>query len=405
MLLIALLTPQALNCGSRPCLQGLDTVGIGFNAILGSSDEVSRPVVNFTYSEQKQYHTLFGNRMIYNYPDQASVTTKTSNKEDFTTTIIRSVSDWTSAQSSWSRVNAHGGFFGASFSASSSTKRVSSQVKDGMNVMLDQRLRMSLYQIALNPPKQLKQATSFQIMIDNLPPDYDDAAYKRVIDYYGTHYIKAAELGGLAGMTSTVSSSYASQASNHELEAQANIQWGAFRGGAGGGSSGGTQSQQWKESATSETWLSGGDPKYRKFQTKDEWNAWAESVENSALTQTKYFVEALWEMVSDPGKKANLQKAILAYAAANNKTWPAANPVTYKMGWCDCEIIHAEKLNPHDGMFPQCDNDSPVIQHKCPNDKVVVSLEMKLHDNYQYQIPCQDPSSAGVECCRPCFKA
>ena len=190
---------------------------------------------------------------------------------------------------------------------------------------------MSLYQIALNPPKQLKQDNDFQIAIDNLPPHYDDAAYKQIIRYYGTHYIQAAELGGLAGMTSTVSNSYASYASNHELEAQANIQWGAFGGGGGGGSSGGTQSQQWKESATSETWLFGGDPKYRKFYTADDWSVWAESVETRAPTQTKYFVEALWEMVSDPGKKANLQKAILAYAAANNVTWPAADPVKYKI--------------------------------------------------------------------------
>ena len=110
-------------------------------------------------------------------------------------------------------------------------------------------------------------------------------------------------------------------------------------------------------------------------------------------------------MVKDAGKATNVRKAVFDYAVAHNATWPAADLVNYQMGWCDCENVQAVKKPPNSGYFGQCDNNSPVIQHNCPDGKVAVAFEMKLYDDYQYQIPCKQASSAGNRCCRPCFKA
>lgn len=114
-------------------------------------------------------------------------------------------------------------------------------------------------------------------------------------------------------------------------------------------------------------------------------------MEVSAPVQTQYRLEELVSLVKDSNKAANLRQAVMEYAVANNKTWPGADPVSYQMGWCDCEqkdqagSTHACYDNPGTQCYTQ----------SCPDGKMVVSLEKFDHHTETVET---------MKCCRPCFK-
>merc|ERR1711963_862482 len=102
---------------------------------------------------------------------------------------------------------------------------------------IESRSTVTLYTAALDPPVLLVPDSKFQAFIDALPTIYDPAAYSRLIQNYGTHYVNAAGFGGLSRMRTVATHSYYSGKSDSEIQAQSAAQWGVFGGGRGGKSS------------------------------------------------------------------------------------------------------------------------------------------------------------------------
>ena len=117
MLLLTLACTSA--CGHFPCLPGIDGVGIGFDAVKGTSFRVGRQVVNLTFANGATYRDPFGNHTDYAVPDQAKVITGTT--QFMGHHVARSVSQWVSTQAEWAGVDAS---YGPWFSASAQTKEV-----------------------------------------------------------------------------------------------------------------------------------------------------------------------------------------------------------------------------------------------------------------------------------------
>lgn len=387
----------ALNCGQSPCLPGLDGVGVGFDAVKGLK---GLRIVNFTYAAGGTYTDPFGNRTVYAVPDQATVTTGST--QFMGHYVLRSASQWVSTQANWAGLDAS---FGPWFSASAQTSDVAKTMSDGMHSVIESRSKLTLYQASINPPALLRADSGFQATVDALPADYDADAYAQVVMYYGTHYVRAAEFGGLAQMRTVATQSFHSTTTDQDMQAQASIQWGLFGGGGGGGSSQKDTSQAWKDGTVSTTNTQGGDPAIPVFYSTDAWTSWAKSVETSAPMQTQFWLQDIASMVNDTGKAANLRRAILDYAAAHNTTWPAADPVDYILGWCDCEVVQASFLPNGAGYMPSCaGSDNKVIQHNCPEGKVMTSFEVHTFKGFEYTLECRQEQYSGSKCCRPCFK-
>jgi len=391
MLLAVLFSSAA--CGPRPCLPGIDGVGIGFDAVTGTSFGVGRRVVRFNFTLGNTYTDPFGNRTVYGVPDHASVTTGST--QFMGHSVARSVSQYVSTQSEWAGVDTH---FGPWFSASAETKETASQMSDNLHIVIESRSKVTLYAATLDPPMLLSPDAQFQAVIDSLPTAYDPVAYGRVVQYYGTHYVAVAEFGGLSRMRTVATQSYYSTTSDSELQAQASIQWGLFGGGGGGGSSRKDTSQEWKDGTQSSTYTQGGDPAIRSFESTDEWTRWAKSVETSAPVQTQYRLEELASMVKDAGKAANVRKAVFDYAVAHNATWPAADLVNYQMGWCDCYATCDGVGGDGQGACPA----APWIHGACQT--IGCSKEGYVVVGQAHGAPSGRAEMA-FYCCRPCFKA
>lgn len=76
---------RCMGAASYPCLPGMDTMGIGYDAVRGTSFGVGRPVVKLTYSEgdAKVWTDPFGNKTTYSYANEATVTQSTKQLVEF----------------------------------------------------------------------------------------------------------------------------------------------------------------------------------------------------------------------------------------------------------------------------------------------------------------------------------
>ena len=108
LLLLPVLVAATPGCydgdASITCLPGVDAVGIGFDAVKGSSTGVARQVINFTFSNGNTYEDPFGNNTVYGYPDQAKVQRATMQQTEHK--IFRSVSQYASEQAVNANVDA-----------------------------------------------------------------------------------------------------------------------------------------------------------------------------------------------------------------------------------------------------------------------------------------------------------
>jgi len=404
-LCLALLSANG-PCGPMPCLPGIDSIGIGFDAVKGTSLGVGRPVVFFNFSEGKTYSDPFENRTLYAVPN--SMTISTDSTQFMGHHVWRDVTSSVHQQSRWANVDVHAGFF----SSSVQTNDASTTMSDGVHILIESRSQVTLYVATLDMPSLLPTDSKFQAAIDALPATYDPDRYGEIVKYYGTHFVSVAEFGGLARMRTVVKHSYYSRTSDSELHSQAAIQWGMFGGGGGGGSSQHDTSQEWKDNAQSSTFVQGGDPAIRSFSSNEQWTKWAQSVEQSAPTQTQYQLQDLSSVVTDPMKATNLKKAIFDYAVAHNASWPGADLTKYQMGWCDC---HDVKMQPYSvGTGQQfVDNCAPASEYadvQCPDGFVATRLQgIIMGSDHLYGLgTCwkeRRASSIGLSCCRPCFTA
>ena len=112
-------------------MPGVGAVGIGFDAVYGTSRGVGRQVANFSFTEPGQTWTdPFGNQTAYSFPDQAKVTQETTQFVGHQ--IYRSVNEYVQQQSANADVRVG---IGPWFSASVDTQNAHSVMKDGLRTL------------------------------------------------------------------------------------------------------------------------------------------------------------------------------------------------------------------------------------------------------------------------------
>ena len=313
--------------------------------------------------------------------------------------VYRSVNDYVSSQCIRANVDAG---FGGFFSASVATNTAAQTMKQGLEIVAESQCEIGLYTITLDPSLLLsKQLNSkFSDYLAALPDKYDNDTYSKFIKDYGTHYVSAATLGGLATMSTTISQEYFSQKSDTNIQAQLQVAWGKFGGGGDGGSSSEDFDSQWSTNAKSTTFTAGGDPAIKSFNSDEEWTKWAKSVQQGSPIITTYSLDFLYELVPEGSKRDNIKKATFDYAAAHKATFAVADPTTYQMGWCDCYFEGFS--NP----IVQCDN----TDHNWPCQDIGCRKPgyfiQNLYVNGQgHNRVFRDDGAGKITCCRPCFTA
>ena len=153
-------TAQQPGCGNGaspyPCLPGMDAVGIGYDIVTGSSFGVGNRVVQLTYAPNATWKDPFGNDTWYAVPAEATITGKTS--QFLGHHVFRSVSEYTSQQSSWVKEDIHAGFF----SESAETSWASGLMEDGMHVVPVSKCLLAIYSATLQPGVLLTPDPYFQ---------------------------------------------------------------------------------------------------------------------------------------------------------------------------------------------------------------------------------------------------
>lgn len=277
-------------------------------------------------------------------------------------------------------------------------------MSDNLHIVADSKCELGIYSITLDPPMFLQPHPKPLQYIDYLPEAFDSAAHQRFIDYYGTHYIYAATLGGRARMKTVVSHGYYGSQSDSSITANLHATWGGFGGGGGGGSSSHTKDEKWGDNSQTSTCTEGGDPAIKSFNSADEWAAWAKSVETGSPVVTSVALEPIWSMIPDGPKKANVIQVVQAYAS--NETFPAADPTSFQMGWCDCyTVIHGDRVGCQDEPDWVCEHVSCAKQGYFVTDLHDAGLKGigPIYAFANVGSPGEPPQD--MACCRPCFTA
>eukprot|EP00035_Acanthoeca_spectabilis_P025078 m.456717 g.456717 ORF g.456717 m.456717 type:complete len:408 (+) comp21109_c0_seq1:41-1264(+) len=379
---------------SYPCLPGMDAIGIGYDAVRGTSFGVGRAVVklNFSKGNAKVWNDPFGNKTTFSYANQARVTQAADQVTQFS--IFRSVSDFVSYQQANAHVDASYGMF---FKASVDTKWAQSYTNEGLHIVAVTTNELGVYSITLDPPMFMQPDSQFSAYVDALPSEYDADAYNQFIQYYGTHYVSAGTLGGRATMRTIIDHDYYSTQSDASISAQLQVTWKLFGGDAGGGASSNTTDQKWTQNSQSSTHAEGGDPAIKSFSNAEQWTAWAKSVDTSSPVLTSVALEPLWSLFVDGLKRDNMIKAVGVYAA--NETFPTANLSNYRMDWCDC-YPSGTGQPPNPPGFDAC---AGTGWGNCATSGCTKAGFFQVGSNFHTDaIWTAEPA---YYCCRPCFTA
>jgi len=166
----------------------------------------------------------------------------------------------------------------------------------------------SLYYIALWPstrahPRLLRA-------VNNLPNYYDRDAYVNFVRTYGTHYTNGALMGGRLAMDMQIASTYFSKKSMNEIISEAKSNFIIVSMHKGSKTSTQSVDSQFSKFVNMTKYIEGGDilGDYDAYHFSD----WVKTIKNNPSV-IDYTVGEISDLISDPVKKANIERAIDDY--------------------------------------------------------------------------------------------
>ncbi|GMH49926.1 hypothetical protein TrRE_jg63 [Triparma retinervis] len=390
-------------------------IGIGFDAISWSAQGRS-PVLQLRYSDNNKNPFVDHDGTKYAVPDGVSWSFDSGTDTTVKHTVVRDVQTLIDEQLSQAGISA--GIPGM-FTASVATSKASGTVRSGQQIYTESLQRITIWELNCGSPSQLEPDPTFLSEALKLPT-YDSsnpnvvASYEHFFGYYGTHYVRSAQVGGEATMSSAVTEAYSSSHNDVSIKVQVGVSWNSLN--AGGQAS--TEKQHSDEYISSKSESSmevrGGDPRFHAgWEQTQNWQEWVESVqERPAVIQ--YKIESLSKMVAgrDAAKAANLDEAVTDYITKHAKTWPDADPTSYTIGTCDCQWV-----KPRDyisGYFDGCTYNQggwACAKLGCQSlgeDYFIKNIMAYPKSNTDGYLPIRNDDNTlgthGVECCRACYK-
>jgi hypothetical protein len=293
-------------------LPGLDRIGIAFDQVafqeLRVPDDNGQlnyiPIVRYNFDDNFYWTNPNYPGLSYRVPREVAVTTVPSTYMGQSTRLYRSFSEFKQEitvkvqKKSW---------FGLS-KKSTTTKKVIEKMKSSFDAVAVCEQFHSLYYISLWPstrahPRVLRA-------VNNLPNYYDKDAYVNFIRTYGTHYTNGALMGGRLAMDMQISQDYFSKKSMEEIINLATSNFIIVSMNKGSKTSKESIDQQWNKFVNITKYVEGGDiiKDYDAYHFSD----WVKTIKNNPSV-IDYTVGDIADLISDPVKKANIERAIDDY--------------------------------------------------------------------------------------------
>jgi hypothetical protein len=298
---------QNSTCGVLPCLPGLDSIGVGFDALLGEIRDLR--AVAFTYNKAAWWQNPFYPKLVYNVADQVRVVTTTSNNKYSTT--FNDTQQYADDLANKAGLQASAGAYGGSVDVEQSRHQLSGS-QAVLNV-LEQDI--TLYEIDLAAYSAPSKALS--AMEGLLPVGYQPDAYAVFVSHFGTHFIGEAAFGGTARQRTTIDQHFFTNNAGSAVAVGVNGQYGMFKAGARVNQSSSDDMKSFANNSIAEITLLGGN--YERVQVSD-WDNWQESTKQ-APTQVSIKLHPIHELFKDATKAANMKAHVDAYLATAAKTY------------------------------------------------------------------------------------
>jgi hypothetical protein len=303
-------TPAPANstCGALPCLPGLDTIGIGFDALLGEMRDLR--AVALTFTKQNTWSNPFYPKLVYNYADQVRVVTTTSNNKYSTT--FNDTAQYAEDLANKAGLQATAGAYGGSVDVDQSRHQLAGS-QAVLNVLAQD---ITLYEIDLAaysaPSKTLSAMEAL------LPLGYQPDAYAAFVSHFGTHFIGEASFGGTARQRTTIDQHFFTNKAQAAVAVGVNGQYDMFKAGVRANQSSSDAMRAFANNSLAEITLLGGN--YERLKVND-WDAWQESTKQ-APAQVAVKLHPIHELFKDATKAANMKQHIDAYLSTGIKAFP-----------------------------------------------------------------------------------
>lgn len=299
--------PTNSTCGALPCLPGLDTIGVGFDALLGEMRDLR--AVALTFKNQATWANPFYPKLVYNYADQVRVVTTTSNNKYSTT--FNDTAQYAEDLANKAGLQATAGAYGGSVDVDQSRH----QLQGSQSVLNVLEQDITLYEIDLAAYSAPSKALS--AMEAQLPLGYQPDAYAMFVSHFGTHFIGEASFGGTARQRTTIDQHFFTNNAGTKVAAGVNGQYNMFKAGVRANQSSSDDMQSFANNSIAEITLLGGN--YERLHVSD-WDKWQESTK-LAPAQVSVKLHAIHELFKDATKAANMKQHIDAYLANGAKTF------------------------------------------------------------------------------------
>ena len=319
--------PPPPSCkGDNGILAGLESLGAGFDAVLG---EPLGSMVNVdTCQHGKIYADPFNSTNQFRVPDQIYVFDSTRGQTSVLSKVFYSYESY-AKDLSWSAgVSVSKG----AWSGNAAVNRVKSyfEKSNESGAFLETSCSIGLYTGVLPPPQFLALSDDFIHDVNALPEKYDLStvrAFKDFLNQWGTHYINAATFGGYAKMTTTVKASYSSVTDSKEIEAQASIRYMNYTVSAGANATGtsnqGSGSTSFSEFSMSNATFYGGDETHAGEEQPGDallkWPKWRATIRQNPVP-TKFKTRSIRSLVEvvHPAAAEALGQAIAVRMGASS---------------------------------------------------------------------------------------
>lgn len=293
--------PRNGYCGLYSCLPGLDVIGVGYDAVLGSS---RLQVMDWTYTEEK---TVSINGEVFSVPDQVNYFSNSTGSNTPTVKVFSSAMDYASSQASDSGISAGHNIF---FQMSRETSYTYSMFEGAQSILVLAEQRYPMFTLSL---KYANGSLSFIDAIKNLPEEYDPIVYQQFIQFYGTHVVTMGEYGGKATLFSAVDQNYFLTNTQSSLESGAKIHFDDFTVGFQYGVNNSDTSASFAKESFGSMWFYGGSANVLTSIDTSDWNSWVKSTLDSP-TQISRKLLPLSEFTYSSKIAQNLERAVEEYA-------------------------------------------------------------------------------------------
>jgi len=171
-------------------IPGLDAIGFGFDITTGTK---KLPLTQWTYNDNNQWFNPLTSETVA-CPDQVIVAS--SSEAEIIADVYWNIQEYVQAIAEEYGVATGTDLPPHAIGGASAVGKFEAIFAGGEYILAAAQHTFSLYTVASLPVEMLRLSKPFVTLVNSLPATYDEAAYKKIITHFGTHFVAEVVLGG-----------------------------------------------------------------------------------------------------------------------------------------------------------------------------------------------------------------